>query len=418
MELLCPGGDLNKALTALAYGADAVYVSSGPHSLRAHARGIDAADLPGLVRTAHGAGKKVYFCLNLFARERHLDGVRKGIDLARSSGVDGLIAADPGVVRLALRLAPEVPLHVSTQANTANAESMAFWKEMGATRINAARELERDELATMLAAPNRPEVEVFVHGALCLAVSGQCFLSQAVNRRSANTGECTQPCRYDYRDMERVLEEKTRPGGGLWRTRTGEEFSTVLAMDDLCLLPVLKWLARRGTNAVKIEGRMRSVGYAAMTADVYRTALDDAASGRFRLDAYAFELSAVSVRSLSTGFFLGRRKVVVVDPAQYFPPPRIVAQIKERIGPDAWQVAVKSRWQGNETVCVVAPKLFRPMLEEYRLEKPTGETVREAHSGMDLILRSNSVHPAPFHLLRSVPQGVQAAKGAVSPEPG
>ena len=273
-ELLAPAGNLEKLRTAFFYGADAVYLggaSDGMPSfnLRASAEGLDKAALAEGLLAAAAYGGKVYYCLNSLPVERDLRHLPAVIEETAALGVHGFIIADPGVLRLARKYAPLVPVHLSTQANTCNGESVRFWAEQGVERVNLAREMHCEDIQAIRESCPNTELEVFVHGAMCLAVSGQCLLSAWLNDRPANTGRCTQPCRFEYR----VFEERLRPGQPLWTVTEEQGYSNIWAPDDLCLLPYLPWFIHTGINALKIEGRMKGPGYVAHVTDVYSTAL-------------------------------------------------------------------------------------------------------------------------------------------------
>jgi U32 family peptidase len=386
-ELLAPGGGLKQIQTALLYGADAVYVGDSL-SLRAKACGFTPEELDQALRLAHGRGARLYYCLNILAREIHLREIAERIERVAAAGVDAIIAADPGVVRLVRRLAPEVPIHLSTQANTTNSESVAFWQEQGVSRVNLARELDLREIRSIARAAGGVETEVFVHGAMCLAVSGRCLLSAYLTGRSANLGLCAHPCRYEYRPVRMQVEEKTREGRDLWEAMEGEGYSALLAPEDLCLLPYLAWFLRVGVSALKIEGRTKSPGYLAPVVDAYRTALDDLKAGRFRWREYLREVSLGATRELATGFFLpGRRRQIARSamPGERNP---VLACLEGPAGVDAWSVSVLSRWEQGIPVQILLPGLKRPLVQEYTLEKEDGVRVATAHSGTRVILRS------------------------------
>ncbi|MFR1532520.1 MAG: peptidase U32 family protein [Bilophila wadsworthia] len=264
--------------------------------------------------------------------------------------MDGLIAADPGVIWLAKKHCPSVPLHLSTQAHSVNGAAVAFWREAGVERINLARELGFKQIRALAEAFPGVDFEVFVHGAMCLALSGHCLLSAWVNNRPANQGRCTQPCRFEYRGLSLLVEEQKRSGEALWEIREGEAFSGFWAPQDLCLLRYVGCLADLGVRALKLEGRTKSGGYVAQIADVYRTALDRHARreaggpdcGKVEISTAALleELFHTASRPLSTGFFLPRRRVEA-PPAGLLPRP-VVARLAEPEG-DGWRVQVRSR---------------------------------------------------------------------------
>ena len=439
-ELLLPAGNREKLETAVAYGADAVYLGGRDLNLRAAAQGFAPDELPEACDFAHARGVRVYFCLNAFPHEDRLDDVRDALRVLdrlhrEGRGPDALIAADPGVILLASELAPGLPLHVSTQANTANGAAARFWRRFGAVRVNAARELNADELRAMIAAcgsggreplsERTMGVEVFVHGARCMALAGRCLLSAHMNRRSANLGACTHPCRFDYRTAT-VLEERTRPGEIAWELPRGEKndagcgdggieptvdgYAKILAATDLCLIRRLPELAGMGAVSLKIEGRTKTASYLAQVADAYRTALDDLAAGRFDPERYLPELRNAATRPLSEGFYPGGEETVLIPPPKENGRRPVAARILERRD-GGWLVAVKARWTEDRDVTVLVPGLRRPVLKagSYRLRKvetdesgsplSTGEP-STGHPGLPALLEAAHPDLAPHLLLR------------------
>jgi len=401
-ELLAPAGNPEKLATALTYGADAIYLGGPGPNLRAPGAGFaDWAAVAEAVATAHAAGSQAYLCLNALPTQTHLPAVEQALehlaDLAGTQRPDALIVADPGVLHLARRHLPQMPLHLSTQANTANAAAASFWAEQGATRVNLARELTLADTRAMAAACPGVELEAFVHGAMCMAVSGRCTMSAHLNRRSANLGLCTHPCRFQYRatatrPLAVRLEEAQRPGRDTWEVLEQDGFTSVLAAEDLCLARYLPWFARVGLTALKIEGRMKSGGYLAHTVDVYATALADFARGAWRPELYMAELLNTASRTLATGFFLpGGRQVAWAAPAQQRP---VLGRINRQLGPEAWEVAVRARWNADAPIAIMVPGLQRPTIanNDYTLEDAQGARRTDAHSGTTLTLRCP--HPA------------------------
>jgi U32 family peptidase len=266
-ELLAPAGSFEKCMIALLYGADAVYVGGKDYSLRAYTRNLNREELAHACFLAHQLGKKLYVTLNVFAREEDLSVLPKFLGYLQEIRVDAIIVSDPGVLLLAQRWAPSIPVHLSTQSNTTNSLSVFFWQKQGIRRINLARELSFEELA-MIRQQTTMEVEIFVHGSLCMAYSGRCLLSAFMNKRAANLGLCTQPCRWQYR----LVEEK-RPGE-YFPIHEDARGSYVLNSRDLCLLPSLGKLMELGIDAFKIEGRMKGILYLASIIRSYRQAID------------------------------------------------------------------------------------------------------------------------------------------------
>ena len=300
-ELLAPAGDRDKLAQAIHYGADAVYLGGSRYSLRANAGNFSDQELREAVVLAHGAGVRVYVALNIFAHQRDFAGLDDYLLFLREIAADGLIIADPGILAVARRVVPQMPIHLSTQANVTNPESAAFWQACGVSRINPARELSLTELAKMRERVTT-ELEIFVHGALCISYSGRCFLSLHLTGRDANRGDCAHPCRYRYR-----LEEERRPGQ-FFPIEEDDRGSYIFNAKDLCLLNRLPQLIRAGADALKIEGRMKSLFYVGTVVRLYRAALD---FWRERcLDAplppeFAEELSKIGGRGQSENFFSG-----------------------------------------------------------------------------------------------------------------
>jgi len=296
-ELLAPAGSLEKCRLAFLYGADAVYAGGKEYSLRSYARNLHSEELAAACHLAHCLGKRLYVTVNAFARESDLALLPPFLQYLQDLSVDGLIVSDPAVLVLARRWAPRVPLHLSTQANTTNSLSVAFWQTQGIRRVNLARELTFDDLREIRKA-TAMELEVFVHGAMCLSYSGRCLLSTFLTGRSANRGHCTQPCRWSY-----SLVEAKRPGQYLPLEEDGRG-SYLLNSKDLCLLEHLGRLLALGINAFKVEGRMKGALYLASVIRTYRQAIDRywQAPATYAVDPrWREDLEAVSHRPYTTG---------------------------------------------------------------------------------------------------------------------
>jgi len=291
---------------AVRYGADAVYLGSGPYSLRAHAV-IGPDEVEAGVVYAHGHGVRVYVTVNIMAHNRDLGGLPDYLKFLQEARVDGVIIADPGVFALARRTVPELPIHLSTQANVTNRESALFWQQQGAERLNLARELSLLEIAEIRQAVGL-KLEIFVHGALCISYSGRCSLSLYLTGRDANLGQCAHPCRYRY-----ALQEEKRPGQYFPVEEDGRG-AYIFNSKDLCLLHQLPALLQAGADAIKIEGRMKSLYYVGATVRLYRAALDHIGKEMERLGpgqlgeitlppAFAEELLAIGSRGYTDNFF-------------------------------------------------------------------------------------------------------------------
>lgn len=301
-ELLAPAGDLEKLKVAVLYGADAVYLGGHNFGLRAGAGNFSAKEMAEGVSFAHTHGARVYVTVNIFAHNSDLSMLPGYLDAVRAAGVDAVIVSDPGVVELVRNRHPDLPVHLSTQANTTNWAAARFWERQGVSRIILARELPLEEIKEIRAKVGL-ELEVFVHGAMCIAYSGRCLLSSYLSGRDANLGDCAHCCRWQY-----ALVEEKRPGEYL-PLEEDERGTYILSSKDLCLIQHIPELAAAGINNYKIEGRMKSVHYVAGVVKAYREAIDACYNGKkdcFNSDAWLGEIGKVSHGEYTTGFLFGK----------------------------------------------------------------------------------------------------------------
>ena len=304
MELLAPAGDLEKLKIAIDYGADAVYFGGEAFGLRAGAGNFTKEEIREGAKYAHERGKKIYMTVNIFA---HNEDIRLLPDFLRGIAdleIDAFLVSDPGVIAVFREILPDAVLHLSTQANTTNYMTAKFWYDMGISRIVAAREMSFEELREFRREiPEDMEIEAFVHGAMCISYSGRCLMSNFMTVRDANRGACAHPCRWNYS----LMEEK-RPGE-YFPVEEDQRGTYVFNSKDLCRIGHIPEMVEAGIASAKIEGRMKTIFYAATVVRVYREAIDryyaDPASYRFRPE-WLEELSKVSNRHFTTGFFLGR----------------------------------------------------------------------------------------------------------------
>lgn len=302
-ELLMPAGDLEKLKTALLFGGDAVYVGGQEYSLRAYADNFDLPTLAQGIKFAHQMCKRVYVTVNILAHNRHMQALPAFLEKLGELSVDGLIISDPGVMKLAAHTVPQIPVTVSTQANVSNYESAALFRDWGAKRIVLARELSLEEIAEIKARVE-VEIEVFIHGAMCVSYSGRCLLSYYMTGRSANQGACAHPCRYRY-----ALQEEKRPGQ-FFPIEEDQHGTYILNSRDLCLLDYIPQLIEAGVDSFKVEGRMKSPLYAAVTGRVYRQAIDWWLESRQpflpeKLEMWRRELHGIAARPYTNGFVMG-----------------------------------------------------------------------------------------------------------------
>lgn len=300
-ELLAPAGSMEKAKLALLYGADAIYLGGKLFGLRAFANNFDRDEIKDITAWAHDRGKRVYVTVNIFAHNEDLAPLPEYLRFLAGAGVDAILVSDLGVFALARRVAPELALHVSTQANTTNLEAVKAWTDLGAARVVLARELSLEEIQT-IGEGSQVELETFVHGAMCISYSGRCWLSSYMTGRDGNRGACAQACRWEY-----DLVEKTRPGQR-FGVEEDQHGTYVMNSRDLCLLAYLPHLMNAGVCSFKIEGRMKSAHYVASVVSVYRRAIDacfaDPEHYQVRPE-WREELAKVSHRPYTTGFALG-----------------------------------------------------------------------------------------------------------------
>jgi putative protease len=266
-ELLAPAGSFDKLITAVHYGADAVYLGGPGLSLRAKAGNFSLPEMGDGIAYAHSRGVKVYVTVNIFAHNRDLAGLHEYLLALARLQADGLIIADPGILAIARKTVPHMTMHLSTQANITNYRAAQFWFAQGVSRLNLARELSFAEIRTVRE-HCAGELEVFVHGALCISYSGRCMLSNYLTGRDANQGHCAHPCRFSY-----ALVEEKRPGQ-IFPVEEDERGTYIFNAKDLCLLDQLPKLMAAGVDSLKIEGRMKSIFYVGGVVRVYRAALD------------------------------------------------------------------------------------------------------------------------------------------------
>lgn len=303
--MLVPAGSLEVLKIAVIYGADAVYIGGESFGLRAKAKNFTLEEMEQGIAFAHAHQAKVYVTANIFAHNGDLAGVREYFEKLREIKPDALIVSDPGVFKIARQVCPQIEVHISTQANNTNYESLLFWHELGAKRVVCARELSLAEIGDMRRMiPDTLEIEAFVHGAMCISYSGRCLLSNYFTGRDANQGACTHPCRWQYA----VVEEK-RPGEYL-PVYENERGTYIFNSKDLCMIEHIPDLIRAGIDSFKIEGRMKTALYIATVARTYRRAIDDCLESlalyEEHLPWYRQQIASGTFRQYTTGFFYGK----------------------------------------------------------------------------------------------------------------
>lgn len=302
IELLAPAGSFDKLKTAIYFGADALYMGGSNFGLRAYADNFNNEELKEAVKYAHERDKKIYITTNIFARNSDIKALEEFFKYLEEIKVDGVLISDLGVISVCKKVAPSLTIHVSTQANTTNVETVKVYKEMGVKRVVVARELSLKEIKEIKDVIPDIEIEAFVHGAMCIAYSGRCLLSNVLTNRESNRGECVQACRWEY-----MIHEVSRPNNPL-TIEQDDKGTYILNSRDLNMLKHLDDLYNAGVDSLKIEGRMKSNYYVASVVNAYRRALDSFYKNeKYTVDDVLIrELEKTSHRKYTTGFFYGR----------------------------------------------------------------------------------------------------------------
>ncbi len=298
IELLSPAGNRERLEYALAYGADAVYMAGSRYSLRAFADNFEPDELKRALELVHSKGKKAYITVNIYAHNSDIDGMEDYFRFLYDIGADAVLVSDLGVLEAAKKGAPELPVHISTQANVTNYAAARFFCNAGAERIVLARELSIEEIALIHQKVPQAELEAFVHGAACISYSGRCLLSDYLTGRSANQGKCAQPCRWGY-ELVPLGRADSFP------IAQDERGTYILNSKDLCMIDHLGELADAGVTSFKIEGRMKTAYYTAAVTNAYRRATDRLEAGLEPDPALKEELAKAANREFTTGFYFG-----------------------------------------------------------------------------------------------------------------
>ncbi len=352
VELLAPVGNMEKFKMALHYGADAVFLGGKMFNLRAGSNNLSDEELEYAVNYAHERGKKVYVTLNVIPHNQELELLPDYVKFLDRIGVDGVIVADLGVFQI-VKENSNLSISVSTQASNTNWRSVKMWKDLGARRVVLAREISLDNIAEIRAKVPDIELEVFVHGAMCMAISGRCLLSNYMTGRDANRGDCAQACRWKYN-----LVEETRPGEYM-PVYEDEHGTYIFNSRDLCTIEIIDKILDLGVDSLKIEGRMKGIYYVANAVKVYRDAIDSYYSGNYQYNPkWLEELESTSNRSYTKGFYLGRAGVESQnynDRNSYSQTHQLVAKVEQKLPNNEYILAIRNRLLVGEKLEVVSP---------------------------------------------------------------
>lgn len=399
VELLLPAGNIEKLDYAINYGADAVYMGMVDFSLRTMRKGeiITQENLKNAINLAHKYEKKVYMTLNIYAYDEDIQNLYENIDIIKDANPDALIVSDFGILNVIKNKLPNIDIHISTQTNTLNSEAVKFWRDFGATRVILARELSIKQLAEIRKNVPDIELEVFVHGAQCVSLSGRCLLSDYMTHgeRKANHGGCSQPCRWKYK-----LLEETRPGE-YYEIEETARGTHILSTKDLALINYLPRLIEAGANSFKIEGRTKSLYYVSAVAKAYRQAIDAYYKGKKPDEKEMFDqLLKIGNRGYTTGFYLDEQdhEGYSYDVSKGLAGSDFLFEFHDKIfqgNKNLYKIKIKNKILLNDRVEIITPdECFETEIKEIYNDKL--DESKEVGNTNDEIYVSLSVEPKDY----------------------
>ncbi len=377
-ELLAPAGDMNKLKTAFYFGADAAYVGGKRFSLRAQAGNFTDEELAEAVRYAHERGKKLYVTVNILARNDDIKEAAEYLKFLERIGADGAIISDAGLIALAREIAPNLPVNLSTQANTLNYKAASLWKDFGVKRVILARELSLKEIKEIAEENEGLEIETFIHGAMCISYSGRCLLSDYRTGRKSNRGECVQACRWNYEIREKGSS------GAFMEMEEDERGTYILNSKDLCLVDILDELISAGVCSMKIEGRMKSEYYLATVINAYRRALDELyeKGAEYKKNPlYKSELNKTAHREFTTAYLLGENdRTENFTDSQSVGTHKFIASVLEDTNEEGYAlIEMRNRFVTGDVLEVLSPsESFNNQIVVLKMTDENGEPVSDA----------------------------------------
>ena len=383
-ELLAPAGTFEKAKVAFMYGADAVYAGTSKLSLRTRTE-MQFDDLLETVKLAHSLNKKVYVAMNIYARDEEYELIKEEAKRLDEMGVDGIIISDGGIVDVVKEYAPNTDVHISTQANVVSLHTCNFWYKNGAKRIILARELNKDEIKYITQnKPNGMEIEMFAHGAICYSYSGRCYMSDYMAGRSANHGDCAQPCRWSY---NLYVEEKNTPGEFL-PIDYDEKGTYIFSSKDMCLMTDIPTLFDIGVDSLKIEGRLKTEYYLATVINAYRHAIDDYYDDKenWNYEKYMKQLDKARTRGLTSFYFNDKYNKDIQDyDGKQINPDYEFAGIVVSTGIEGiTTIEIRNKLSVGDKLEVMVPNILEPyeMTIEKLYDAETGEEIATVNPGV------------------------------------
>lgn len=381
MELLAPAGNFEKFLTALHFGADAVYLAGNRFGLRAFAGNFTDEEIVKAVQIAHSKGKKVYITLNIIAKDNDFDGLKEYLEfLQNKAKVDAVIVADIGVLQFVRIHAPVLDIHVSTQANIINSYTANFFADLGVKRLILARELSLEQIKNIRKNLSpKVEIEVFVHGAMCMAYSGRCLLSNYLTGRDSNHGECVQACRWKYYVREVSRDDELE-------VQEDEKGSYIFNSKDLNMLPYLKELKEAGVDSIKIEGRMKSAYYVATVVNAYRMALDMLPKRPTK--ELCQELLKASHRRYTTGFYFNEENRQYQEDSMPVQDSDFVAVVTKDCEAGEVQVEMRNKFSVGDELEALSPdkKTFNKKIKIEKIVNSLGEEIESAKKVQEKVI--------------------------------
>ena len=405
VELLAPAGNMEKLKSAFHFGADACFIGGNAFNLRGMSSKFNNKELKQAIDYAHSLGKKVYVTLNIFAHNAEIEYMPRFIKKLEEYGADAAIVADLGVFQLVREYAPNLRIHVSTQANNTNWMSVKTWKEMGAKRVILAREMSLNEIKKIREKVPDVEIEVFIHGAMCMTYSGRCLLSNYFTGRDSNRGICAQDCRWNYKVIAEGHEET-----GAHDIIENEDGTFMFNAKDLCTIEFIDKIIEAGVDSLKIEGRMKSIYYNSTVVKQYKRALDSYYSGSYKFDEdWLKELKTISHRQYSNGFFLGpttEKDQNYKTGLSYSQTYRLIANVLEKVDTNRYKIQIR-----NQVFATQELELVRPESEVVKFKVKnffnTKKEKYEDHVNPNTIaIIETEVEMGPMDLLRiKLPEG-------------
>lgn len=378
LELLAPAGNFSKLKTAVYYGADAVYIGGKSFSLRAFSDNFTDEEIVEAVKFAHGKNVKIYVTVNIFAKNSDFEKAAEYFRFLERAKVDAVLITDVGLISLCKKVAPELKIHLSTQANTLNKYAVKFWGELGLERVVLARELSLSEIKEISEFNHETQLEAFVHGAMCISYSGRCLLSNYFNGRDANRGECVQACRWQYE-----LREKSK-NGEFFPIEEDERGSYILNSKDLNMIEHIDEMAEAGVCSLKIEGRMKSEYYLATVINAYRRAIDEyyKIGGKYKKNKMFYdELLKTNHRVFTTAYMLGANKETVnYSDSQSAGEKQFIATVLEGTNDEGYFIAeMRNRFKKGDKLELLTPNdNFNSVILPGRITDEEGNDIEDA----------------------------------------